>query len=53
MIFSDNAVHVYTDNRYAVMFSYSNEDCNTRHAGISISLANEIYMTVIWVSINN
>ena len=53
MIFSDNAVHCCAENRYAVMFSFSNEDCSTRHAGISMSLANEVYMTVIWVSINN
>ncbi|CAI7997390.1 hypothetical protein GBAR_LOCUS2140 [Geodia barretti] len=33
------------ENRYAVMFSFSNEDCSTRHAGISMSLANEVYMT--------
>jgi hypothetical protein len=33
------------ENRYAVMFTFSNKDCSTRHVGISMSLANEVYMT--------
>ena len=37
---------VLAEHRYAVMCSYSNEDSGTQHVALSVSIANEVYMTV-------